>query len=343
MTGRLGRVAFKLAHVLEPRGAILVYHRVGDPGCDPFSLAVAPRRFADQISALRAHYSIVPLRDLAAAAAAGSVPHRAVAVTFDDGYADNLYEAKPVLAAAGAPATVFVVAGKVGAGEEFWWDRLARWVLHAPKVPADLSLDIDGSRQRFDASAAERSPAVDAGDGSWSMRAARDVSPRHSLFRELWGILRPLKEDVRARAMSELGARFDDTIEADRQIRPLREDELATLGADGFIEIASHGMTHSRFADLSEEAQRAELCESRARLERLLGRPVTSFAYPFGTADDYTPDTVRLVEAAGYAAGCMNVSGWVVAGVGPYELPRLRVFDWGADELIRRLRRLLWA
>lgn len=104
MRSRLARVAFKLAHAFESRAAILVYHRVAEPGCDPFSLAVSPRRFADHIEALRARHSIVPLRELAAAAAAGRVPHRAVSITFDDGYADNLYAARPLLVAAGAPA-----------------------------------------------------------------------------------------------------------------------------------------------------------------------------------------------------------------------------------------------
>jgi peptidoglycan/xylan/chitin deacetylase (PgdA/CDA1 family) len=342
MQSRLGRVAFKLAHAFESRAAILVYHRVAEPGCDPFSLAVSPRRFAAHVDGLRAEYSVVPLRDLAAAAAAGRVPHRAVSITFDDGYVDNLYAVRPLLAAADTPATVFVVAGKVGATEEFWWDRLARWVLHSPKLPADVSLDIDGDRRRCETIAAGASLPVDVADGSWSMRDDVDPSPRHRLFRELWGILRTLRDDVRERAMSDLGSRFDDGLEPRKDLLPLSEAELVRLAGEGLVEIASHGMTHSRLADVSFEAQRWEVCESRSRLEALVGRSVTTFAYPFGTPDDYSRDTIRLVEGAGYAAACMNVSGWIVGGVDRYELPRLRVFDWDVEELLRRLRRLLW-
>jgi peptidoglycan/xylan/chitin deacetylase (PgdA/CDA1 family) len=343
MRGRVRRLAFKVTHAREPRAAILVYHRIAEPGCDPFSLAVSPRRFAAQLDGLRSHYSIVPLRELAAAVAAGRVPHRAVAITFDDGYADNLYGAWPLLAAAAAPATVFVVAGRVGAVEEFWWDRLARWVLHSPKLPTDFSLHIDGAPRLREAIGAKYGPPVDAMDNSWSMRSSHDPSPRHRLFRELWGFLRTLREDVRERAMNDLGSRIEDGLRPRSELRPLSEEELLRLGADGLIEIASHGMTHSRLAELPVDGQRWEVCESRSRLESLLGSPVTTFAYPFGTPDDYTRDTIRLLADGGYTAACMNVSGWIVAGVDRYELPRMRVFDWDGDDLLRRLRSLLWA
>ena len=151
-----------------------------------------------------------------------------------------------------------------------------------------------------------------------------------------------MPDDVRERVMSDFGSRIDDGLKPRSELLPLSEDEVANLARDGLIEIASHGMTHSRLADLSVEAQRWEVCESRSRLQSLIGVPVTTFAYPFGTPDDYTRETVRLVEGGGYAAACMNVSGWIVAGVDRYELPRMRVFDWDAEDLLRRLHHLLW-
>jgi peptidoglycan/xylan/chitin deacetylase (PgdA/CDA1 family) len=103
---------------------VLLYHRVAEVAHDPWGLAVAPARFAEQLEALAKRFSPVPLRELAARMDAGGLPPRSVALTFDDGYRDNLEAAEPLLARYGVPATIFVVSWYVGAGREFWWDEL---------------------------------------------------------------------------------------------------------------------------------------------------------------------------------------------------------------------------
>jgi peptidoglycan/xylan/chitin deacetylase (PgdA/CDA1 family) len=100
---------------------ILMYHRVATVDSDPLELCVAPDRFGEHLELLRSLGEIVPL---------GALTHSRstalqVAITFDDGYADNALAAAPLLEAHAAPATVFVVAGAVGSGRAFWWDRLA--------------------------------------------------------------------------------------------------------------------------------------------------------------------------------------------------------------------------
>ena len=92
---RLSRVA---RHFVErERPAILMYHRVARVAHDPWQLAVWPERFAEQIEALVQLRRVVPLRWLAAELAQGRVPKKVAAVTFDDGYADILTEARPIL------------------------------------------------------------------------------------------------------------------------------------------------------------------------------------------------------------------------------------------------------
>jgi peptidoglycan/xylan/chitin deacetylase (PgdA/CDA1 family) len=100
---------------------ILMYHRVASPDVDPLELCVAPERFAEQLELLQSLGRILPLDEIAGVKKNGP----AFALTFDDGYADNALVADPLLRAHDAPATAFVVAGAVGSGRAFWWDRLA--------------------------------------------------------------------------------------------------------------------------------------------------------------------------------------------------------------------------
>ena len=103
---------------------VLLYHRVAEVVHDPWGLAVAPARFAEQLEALAMRFSPLPLGELAARMDAGDLPPRSVALTFDDGYRDNLETAEPLLARYGVRATIFVVSWYVGSGREFWWDEL---------------------------------------------------------------------------------------------------------------------------------------------------------------------------------------------------------------------------
>ena len=109
--------------------AILMYHRIATPDVDPWGLSVSPERFAEQVQALRARRTILSMDAFVTRLRSGDLPHDAVALTFDDGYLDNLRRAKPILEAADVPATVFLTTGRIGTGKEFWWDELARMVL----------------------------------------------------------------------------------------------------------------------------------------------------------------------------------------------------------------------
>src|SRR5581483_4093860 len=102
---------------------VLMYHRIGTPGSPPGKLTVSPQRFADHLEAIQSRFETVPLATIVEGMRAGALPRRSVALTFDDGYVDNLLVAKPLLERFGVPATVFVVSGYVGTSKPFWWDE----------------------------------------------------------------------------------------------------------------------------------------------------------------------------------------------------------------------------
>jgi peptidoglycan/xylan/chitin deacetylase (PgdA/CDA1 family) len=121
-----------------------MYHAVAEGCTDPWSLCVSPQRFARQLEVLRKHAQPTRLQQLVAAFHGGEISRRAVIVTFDDGYADNLFSAKPLLESFDIPATVFLTAGYIGDSREFWWDELDKLLLQPGTIPKILRLSVNG-------------------------------------------------------------------------------------------------------------------------------------------------------------------------------------------------------
>ena len=124
----------------EQRGpaVILMYHSISGGRPDPWELCVAPALFAQQVQLLRDRYGVVPLGELRSALARNELRTRTVALTFDDGYRDNLLVAKPLLEEHGLPATVFVTTGYVGSSRDFWWDELESFSASAGVASREL-------------------------------------------------------------------------------------------------------------------------------------------------------------------------------------------------------------
>src|SRR6185312_11109546 len=114
----------------------------------------------------------------------------------------------------------------------------------------------------------------------------------------------------------------------------LSAEQVQALALGGLVEIGAHTVTHPALPALSADGQRNEVGASRARLEEILGASVTSFAYPYGAL---TTESAAIVRDAGFDCACATVSGLVEHGSDRFELPRVQVCDWGAEEFGRRL------
>ena len=300
----------RVLNPLDPPLVILLYHRVCELGSDPHRLAVPPAIFRAQIERLRARMPVVRL-DRPWPPRPGPV----AAVTFDDGYADNLEQALPILESLEVPATFFITTGNVESGREFWWDELDRLVLEGAR-PARFTLE---DREQ---------------GGAWP--SATD-DERARLLGDLHAAMKRIDAARRERWFAQLRAWAGAQADTRPSHRPLRVEDVRRLAASPWATVGAHTVTHTRLASLAAEQQRAEITGSKQRLEHWLGREVTLFSFPFGERRDFTATSVQLCRAAGFLRTATNVPGTCHRWTDPQRLPRHVVRDWPADEFERRL------
>ena len=320
--GRLGRKTIGLPQ----RPAILMYHRIGRDDVDPWGLVVSPARFDEQLRWLKRHRIVLPLAEFVRRQRAGRLPARAVAITFDDGYACNATIAAPLLMAHDLPATMFVTTGPVAAACEFWWDELQRIVFAATATRLDLTI----GEQHFPLDLGDRSQA------RWHS-GQPPANARQEAFMALWRALKILDAPMQAEALARLRDQAGIAAAARDSHRSMTPDEVKALDGSGLIEIGAHSVNHAALSEHDEATQRGEIEESRRSCAALTGRTPTSFAYPYG---DYSPATMALVRAAGFEAACTTDTAPVTPRSDVMALPRLQVEDWTAGQLARALRAL---
>jgi peptidoglycan/xylan/chitin deacetylase (PgdA/CDA1 family) len=316
---------------LTRRGIILMYHRVASGVADPWRLCVSAQNFAEHMYVLRRFYQPVRLNQLASRS---GVRNRMVAVTFDDGYADNLHAALPILQRNAIPATFFLTSGTLGAEREFWWDELERLLLRPESLPQTLQLTVGGESRLFEAGGAagpcESLPRQNESPQPWEA----GPETRIGFYYAVWQWLGTLAEEPRRTALAQIRDQLGELEVTRESHRSLDPSEVKRLAAAPQIDIGAHSVTHPMLSTQSPDAQRWEMHQSKQDLEALIGRPVAGFAYPHG---DYGPETLDLARESGFDFACTVEGGCVARHTRPYLLPRLSVGDCSGAQLVRLL------
>ncbi len=320
-------------------GIILVYHRIAGAGPDPHALSVSPERFAEHVEVLSSHWAPISLETMSGFPRGEPVPSNAVAITFDDGYADNLTHAKPALESHSVPGAFFAALDYLENPREFWWDELERCLLESSTLPETLHVGIGGREYRWELGNAQAPPdRDDAAYWGWKAWVKPPPTARHQTYRDLHAALRPLPPEAQDEVLAELRSQCGVTSAPPREAyRPLTLQELKQLDAGPLTEVGAHSSTHAVLANLSQEAQRAEIEGCKERMEAILGRRVRLFAYPYGGRRDYTGQTVQIVQQAGFYAACAGFPGRLTRRTDPFQLPRFLVFNWNGEEFQRQL------
>jgi peptidoglycan/xylan/chitin deacetylase (PgdA/CDA1 family) len=320
---RIERVRRRARKAVEHHALVLMYHRVAEAASDPWGLCVRPTAFSNQLESLRRWADIVPLEEVTQRLQRPTDGRPQVALTFDDGYTDNLEVAKPLLQRYNAPATVVLTTRYVGYGGPFWWDALAELLLDSRSLPARLQLDVEPTEFRFVDRLLQRTDA--AGDAA-----------RRRLHYGLWSYLSALTFEQREAVVRQLQVWSGREATGDAMSRPMTEAQVRTLVADDLVAVGAHSATHRMLSRLSYADKNMEIRESHDGCLRLTGYAPLSFAYPHG---DFDAECVGLVQAAGFALACTSRPDLIWSAAERFEIPRVVVGDWTGPDLLRRLRR----
>ena len=299
---------------------ILGYHRISAAQDDVYEVCVSAENFAGHMEALKKYTRPMSLSKLVQCLKQDSLSPKSVAVTFDDGYADNLYLAKPILEKHGIPATVFVCTGYTG--KEFWWDELTYLVMSSRADPRALRLQ--PGRVPF------QPDLLQAGLDVVDPGVRRQF--RHALYNSLLS----LDVEDQNHAMDVIrtwsGLPPDET----RATRTMNKEELLELADSGLMEIGAHTRHHPMLPVLSFERQREEIHTDKRELEALLGKPVTAFAYPNGQA---TAAAKRIVREVGFEYACTSLHDVVRPESDLFALTRFWQKDVAVDKFMQGLHR----
>lgn len=281
---------------------VIMYHRVlpadhPDRATEQPGMYVSPETLRMQLEVLKRHFTLIHLDDwLGLAQTDATLPRRACAITFDDGWRDNYQYAFPILKEVGAPATIYLVSDLVGTHYSFWPNTLAR-VLATGDVR---------QRQSLPPWLLEMIPASAAGLSSSQIDA----------------VIARCKTRSDAEMLEAL--RSVDAANGHQARDLMSWEEIREMQQSGLIRFGSHTRRHTRVSRIeSADVLRDEVLGSAQVLEQGLGRVPVTFCYPNG---DISAAAVQLVQQR-YLGAVTTARGWNSPSTDRYRLNRVGVHD----------------
>lgn len=307
--------------LVKRRVVVLRYHSIADspskfedvllPGV-VHSLSV----FREQMELIACRYCPVNI-DQVAGFLGGKMkmPPRAVAVTFDDGFADNFEIAAPVLNRLGIQALFYVIVDSIEGHRAPWFCRLLYAFRRVRKT-------------EWPDSTAGRVHVLRTPEQRWSAFLVASERCARSSGRNQQTTLSRIEQEL--------------------EVEPLRPEQCPMMSWDqlGYLQraghlVGSHSLTHPNLAYVDAHTQRREIFESKALLESRLGTEVRHFSYPNPImSPNFNGDTLQLTKQAGYATAATVVAGPVSRGQEQHAIRRTSVpstkdeFQWYVENTL---------
>ena len=263
-------------------------------GCDwtPLREQLTVERLAAYLEQLQRYYRFVSFEHaIDMLTGRRMVEPNCIAITFDDGYRNNISRAWPLLQEMGIPMTMFLATDFIDHRSPYWFDR------------------VDFAWQRAHADTPRQTLRADFAEQRRLQKSRSQNAEEFSTF------FTELAEQLESQAGDTLQSRFEE----DEWSSVVSWDEVAAHGA---IEFGSHTMGHVILPQASADQCRAELSGSKQKIQAVTGKPCRFFCYPDGQNN---ADVRRAVADTGYTAAVTTRYGLNSRGDDPFKLNRINV------------------
>lgn len=253
--------------------SVLIYHRVLDEK-DPYRMeTIDVKQFSTQMDWIRKHFVVLPLFEAVELLKQNKLPKRALSITFDDGYIDNLTVAAPLLKSKGLTAS-FYVSGNMFNAPGIWLDQM----IEAVRATNLAKIEVGG--KVFPLSQVEDKQAF-----LFFYENYFKSIPLHQAEKQLLELV--------------------DELSGGQSAAPVRlnmsENEVCQLHKMG-MEIGSHGLNHKILSSIPVEEAENEIHKSKSIIESVIHSEVKGFAYPNGKyPGDFESHHREFVKQSGYS------------------------------------------
>jgi peptidoglycan/xylan/chitin deacetylase (PgdA/CDA1 family) len=291
------------------RLSILIFHRVVARTDLLFPETPDAAAFERQMRWVARWFNVLPLTEAVQRLARGDLPARALAITFDDGYADNATVAAPLLRGLGLSATFFVTSGVLDGGR-MWNDT----VIEAVRAAAPGALDLTAH--------------------GLGVHEISDATSRRAAALQLIGAIKRDPASRRAARVAAIAEAAGASLPDDLMMSSAQVRGLIALG----MTVGAHTVTHPILSRVDDAEARSEIERGRDNLEQITGERVELFAYPNGVPGiDYEARHVQMVRCCGFAAALSTAHGCAARGADLFQLPRFTPWDSGQTRYGLRL------
>jgi len=293
----LASAAHAVTAMLEPRLSVLIFHRVNATRDPIFPGDPHAASFEAMLRLVASCFTVIPLHEAVQGLERGTLPRGALAITFDDGYADNATVALPILARLGLPATFFVAAGFIDGGRMF-----NDVVIESVRAFAGTQCDL----------------------GPWGRHDVATPAQKAATIAALIGRIKHLAPAARDDAVADIADRLAVPRPPSLMMTSAQVRALSSAGMD----VGGHTLTHPILARIPAADAEREIAAGREALEGLTRAPVRMFAYPNGTPrGDYGAEHVAIVRRLGFSGACSTAVGVARRGADSYQVPRFTPWD----------------
>jgi peptidoglycan/xylan/chitin deacetylase (PgdA/CDA1 family) len=252
---------------------VLMFHRVLPEAVQDSSQSdplwtISTRLFDDIVKFTKRHYHLVRLEDVVSATVRGTrLPPRALLLSFDDGWRDNLCYALPILNRHGVSAALFVSSDAIEGEQICWWQDVVLWSLRTGRIHA-----------------AELLREVSAMTGTET--AAEGPENELGILVRLNALEPAIRDAVLEPLTKQLQA-----LQEGRQM--LDASSLRALAAAG-VGIGSHGAAHLPLTELADPA--GDLEKAQRRIGAVIDNSeILSLSFPHGRYDGHVLHCARTL------------------------------------------------